>query len=53
MELYEQLFHDLEEFNDYLNIRLIEDHIRIVPITVIETSLGKLKIYYRKEELEI
>ena len=50
MELYEQIFNDIMEFNDYVNIRLINDRVSIIPITVIPKN-GKLWIFYTKEEL--
>ena len=50
MELYEQLFIDVMEFNDYMNIRLVEDKILIIPISVVPKN-GKLWIFYTREEL--
>lgn len=51
MELYETLFNDVMEFNDYVNMRLIDANLIIIPISVIPKS-GKLWIFYTKEELE-
>ena len=51
MELYEEMFNDLMEFNDYINICLIDDRVIIIPISVV-TKNGKLWIFYTKEELE-
>ena len=41
MELYEQIFNDVMEFNDYVNMRLINDKLFITPISVIPKN-GKL-----------
>lgn len=51
MELYEALFNDLMEFNDYVNIRLINDKLYITPVSVIPKN-GKLWIFYTREEME-
>jgi hypothetical protein len=49
MELYEQIFTDVMEFNDYVNMGLINDKLIITPICVIPTN-GKLWIFYTKEQ---
>lgn len=51
MELYEALFNDLMEFNDYVNIRLINDKLYITPVSVIPKN-GKLWIFYTREEMD-
>ena len=51
MELYEEKFNDLMEFNDYVNIRLIIDRLIITPVSVIPKG-GKLWIFYTREEIE-
>ena len=51
MELYEQIFNDLMEFNDYVNMRLINDRLLITPISVIPKN-GKFWIFYTREELD-
>lgn len=51
MELYENTFKDIMGFNDFVNIRLIEDNIRIEPITVIPKD-GELWIFYTEEQFE-
>ena len=50
MELYEQIFNDVMEFNYYINMRLINDGLVITPISVIPKN-GKLWIFYTREEL--
>ena len=51
MELYEEKFNDLMEFNDYVNMRLINDRLLIIPISVIPKG-DKLWIFYTTEEIE-
>ena len=51
MELFEALFNDLMEFNDYVNMRFINDKLVIIPISVIPKN-GKLWIFYTREGLE-
>jgi hypothetical protein len=35
MELYDNIFNDIMEFNDYVNMRLIENNLYIIPIIII------------------
>ena len=51
MELYEQIFIDVMEFNDYVNMRLINDRLFITPISVVPIN-GRLWIFYTREEVE-
>lgn len=51
MELYEAIFADVMEFNDYVNMRLVNDRVFITAISVIPKN-GKLWIFYTREEVE-
>ena len=52
MELKEGTFKNLEDFNDYVNIELIENGMRVDAITVLPIGGEKLKIFYYLVELE-
>jgi len=53
MELKVATFKSLYDFNDYQNIELINNHIRVIPVTVIPHKGDELEIFYYLEELEI
>ena len=51
MELFEEKFNDLMEFNDFVNMSLINERLIILPVSVIPEN-GKLWIFYTREEME-
>jgi hypothetical protein len=52
MELYEKICDGVKDFNDFVNIELIKNGIRIIPITVTEMKSGTIRVYYTIEEIE-
>jgi len=52
MELREKMFTGVKHFNDFLNIELIKNGIRITLISVIEMKSGIIKVYYTIDEIE-
>jgi hypothetical protein len=51
MELYEEVFETVMEFNDFVNIALISEDMIITPISVLKKG-AKLQIFYTKESAE-
>lgn len=53
MELYVDVFEDINAFNDYVNMELINEKKRVIPVNVIEVmGSDSLKVFYTIEEIE-